>query len=129
MRVLHGAACAVGWQIREGKQVNYIPYREAIKNKVCSHCVDCTEERKCALTGEDRCGVEIHLEKIVQVVRSVKSARLEDYVKALRDRVCSQCKRQNLDGTCQLRNVAECGLDRYFELVVEAIEEVDRPSS
>ena len=106
--------------------MNYDKYRQAIVNRVCSHCIVCAENGKCTLTGEDRCGVEIHLEKIVDVVHSVKSPRLEDYVKVLREKVCKTCKNQNPDGTCQLRSVADCGLDRYFELVVEAIEEVDK---
>ena len=39
------------------------------------------------------------------------------------------CKNQSPDGTCKLRNAADCGLDRYFELIIEAIEEVDASDS
>ncbi|MBI1978181.1 MAG: hypothetical protein HYS55_05460 [Candidatus Omnitrophica bacterium] len=105
--------------------MDYEPYRRAISKKVCGHCIDLAEDGRCTLTGEERCGVELYLEKIVDVVHSIKSTNLADYVQALRKQVCSSCKNQNPDGTCRLRGEADCGLDRYFALVVEAIEEVD----
>jgi hypothetical protein len=100
-------------------------YQEAIRKKVCAHCVDLGEDGKCTLTRDQKCGVELYLDQIVPVVQSVRSDKLEDYVTVLRERVCSQCKNQNKDGKCQLRSNADCGLDRFFELIVEAIEEVD----
>lgn len=106
--------------------MDYEKYREAIHKKVCQHCIDRTEEGICGLTGHDECGVEAHLPKIVRAVQSVQSDSLQDYIDALRKIVCVDCKNKNSDGTCQLRSEADCGLDRYFELVVEAIEEVDQ---
>ena len=105
--------------------MDYERYREAIRRKVCEHCIDLDEKGRCTLTGDERCGVELHLEKIVDVVHSVRSTNLGDYVRVLRERVCASCKNQNPDGTCRLRGEADCGLDRYFALVVEAIEEAD----
>jgi hypothetical protein len=99
-------------------------YRKAVYGKVCSHCIDLGESGKCTLEGDLKCGVELYLEKIIDVVKSVKSDKLDDYVKALREQVCSHCKDQSPDGTCQLREDVDCGLDRYFVLVVEAVEEV-----
>jgi hypothetical protein len=43
----------------------------------------------------------------------------------LRKNVCSECRHQSSDGTCSLRRSLDCGLDRYFPLVIEAIEEVN----
>lgn len=105
--------------------MNYNKYREAIHEKVCKRCIELAEDGVCGLTGHDQCGVELHLPDIVKVVQSVKSLQLKDYVEELRKVVCGKCKNKNMDGTCQLRSDADCGLDRYFELVVEAIEEVD----
>lgn len=101
-------------------------YRAKIREKVCGRCIDCGEDRKCTLTGERDCGVEIHLEKIIHVVRRVKSTSLSDYITALRSEVCDHCDNQKPDGSCLLRRSVDCALDRYLELVVEAIEEVDR---
>lgn len=98
-------------------------YRQAIDEKVCRHCIDLGEDGRCTLTGDQQCGVQIHLEKIVEAVHAVQSRNLEDYVKVLREKVCASCKNQNPDGTCRLRSEADCGLDRYFALIVEAIEE------
>jgi hypothetical protein len=101
-------------------------YREAVRKKVCQHCIDFAKEKdECALTEDERCGVEMFLEKIVEVVHFVHSDKLDDYVVVLRQKVCADCKSQSPDGICTLRTKAACGLDRYFELVVEAIEEVD----
>ena len=105
--------------------LNYEIYRNAIRKKVCQHCIDLSEEGECTLSGDEQCGLELYLTDIVDVVHSVKSDKLEDYVRALREQVCAFCKNQNPDGTCRLRMEADCGLNRYFGLVVEAIEEVD----
>ena len=98
-------------------------YREAIRKKVCERCIDLDENGHCTLTGDRQCGVEIYLDKIVAVVQSVHSEHIQDYMSALRERVCAFCKNQNPDGTCRLRSEADCGLDRYFVLAVEAVEE------
>lgn len=100
-------------------------YRQAIYEKVCRHCIDLGEDGRCTLTEDRQCGAQIHLEKIVEAVHAVHSRNLEDYVKVLREKVCASCKNQNPDGTCRLRSEADCGLDRYFALIVEAIEETD----
>lgn len=100
-------------------------YRQAIRKKVCEYCIDLAENGRCTLTGDQTCGVELYLDQIVKVVHSVKSSNLQDYVRALRKQVCTSCKNQSTDGTCRLRREADCGLDRYFGLIVEAIEEAD----
>ena len=105
--------------------MDYERYRYAIRKKVCERCIDLGEDGRCTLTGDQQCGVELYLDKIIEVVHSIQSPHLQDYVKVLRERVCTSCKNQNPDGTCKLRSKADCGLDRYFALVVLAIEEVD----
>lgn len=101
-------------------------YRRAIHKKVCGHCIDLKEDDTCSLTGDDQCGVETHLPEIVRAVQSIKSERMSDYVAKLREIVCEHCKNQDPNGKCRLRSEADCGLDRYFEFIVEAIEEVDK---
>lgn len=100
-------------------------YRRAIRKRVCAHCIDLGEDGRCTLSGDRQCGVELYLDKIVDVVHAVHSQNLQDYVRVLRERVCADCKNQNPNGTCRLRAEADCGLNRYFALVVEAIEEAD----
>ena len=76
--------------------------RRAVHNKVCERCIELGADGNCTLTGDRRCGVELYLEQVVEVVRSVKSNKVEDYVRVLREKVCSHCKNQRHDGTCQL---------------------------
>ncbi|MBM2841002.1 MAG: hypothetical protein HW412_1530 [Bacteroidetes bacterium] len=55
---------------------------------------------------------------------------MEPYIEALRKNVCADCLHQSPDGTCSFRSNVDCGLDRYFPLIVEAIEELhERQSS
>jgi hypothetical protein len=67
----------------------------------------------------------MHLPLIINAVNRVSSDRVEDYVSELRAIVCTQCMHQSAEGKCGLRTFLECGLDRYFPLVIEAIESVN----
>ena len=114
-------------------------YWEAVQRRVCVKCIDSDGHGNCLLSGEDECGLILHFPKIVETVLSVKSDSLDPYIEALRHNVCSQCpsrfrgtrsrpdivgtdKHQSLDVECMVRNRLDCGLDRYFPMVVEAIE-------
>ena len=114
-------------------------YWEAVQRRVCVKCIDSDGHGNCLLSGEDECGLILHFPKIVETVLSVKSDSLDPYIEALRHNVCSQCpsrfrgtrsppdivwtdKHQSPDGTRMFRSRADCGLDRYFPMVVEAIE-------
>lgn len=100
-------------------------YLLAIRRKVCSRCIDTDEKGNCLLHYDEICAVEEFLPEIIESVRKVKSERVEDYLVELRRNVCEHCKHQAEDGTCIVRNNIDCGLDRYFPLIIEAIEEVD----
>ncbi len=103
-------------------------YIDAIRSNVCSVCLDAVMHGdqfvRCGLPASRKCPVEIYLPQVIDVVESVDSWLIEDYVKLLRERVCTVCK--NSDGDfCALRLQADCALDRYFMLVAEAIQEVN----
>jgi hypothetical protein len=103
-------------------------YWELVSDKVCSKCIDGDGSGNCRLDSVHRCELREQFPKIVETVLSVKSDRMEPYVEALRKNVCAGCSGQSADGTCKIRNELDCGLDRYFELIVEVIEGVS-PSS
>lgn len=105
--------------------MDYEKYKQAVQKKVCGHCLDSNEQGRCTLTSEHECGIMLYFNEIVDVVRSTKSDQMSDYIRILRARVCSHCKNEDPHGLCQFRINTDCGLDRFFELVVEAIEEVD----
>jgi len=100
-------------------------YRHAIQQRVCAKCVDGDRSGNCLLSGGETCGLKTYFPEIVEAVLSVQSGKLDPYVAALRKNVCSECRHQSSDGTCSLRRSLDCGLDRYFPLVIEAIEEVN----
>jgi hypothetical protein len=62
---------------------------------------------------------------IFDLVRSVWSTSMEPYEAALRGSVCNMCVSQSPDGQCVLRDDVDCALDRYFPLIVQAVEELD----
>ena len=100
-------------------------YWQAVQQRVCVKCIDSDPAKRdgnCRLTGEDACGLKYHFPQIVDTVLSVHSDNLEPYVEALRRNVCIFCKHQSSDGKCSFRSNLDCGLDRYFPLIVEAIE-------
>lgn len=99
-------------------------YWQAVSAKVCVKCIDSDGQGNCRLTGIDECGLKFHFPRIIETVLSVKSDRMEPYIEALRRNVCAYCAHQSPDGKCMFRANVDCGLDRYFPLVVEAIEAV-----
>lgn len=105
--------------------INLETYADAVRRKFRMRCINSDEHGNCLLPAGGECELEFHFPKTVETVQSVKSDRMEPYVDALRRNVCANCKHQSSDGKCALRENLECCLDRYFTLVVEAIEEVD----
>jgi hypothetical protein len=100
-------------------------YLKAIKNNICSICVDSTDKGKCTLNKEEICAVEQFLPQIVEVVHKVNSDYIDDYYKSLKDVVCKNCRTQEENGNCFLREDSNCSLDRYFSSIVEIIKKVD----
>jgi hypothetical protein len=104
-------------------------YWDAVRLQVCTHCIDSDRAGGCRLAGPTECSLKRYFPDIVKSVLSVRSESLGPYVKSLRENVCSICQYQSKDGTCLVRTDIDCGLDRYFPLVVESIETVDAESS
>lgn len=100
-------------------------YWQTVCEKICVKCIDGDGYGNCRLTGVEECGLKLHFPKIVETVLSVKSDTMELYIEALRKNVCANCKHQSPEGKCMFRANVDCGLDRYFPLVVEVIEEVN----
>ena len=100
-------------------------YLKAIKQNVCSICVDSNEKGRCTLNENEVCAVELYLPKIINVVHNNENEELTKIYKNLKETVCIECHAQNEDGHCYLREDANCSLDRYFYLIVETIQKVD----
>ena len=103
-------------------------YETAVTDHVCRHCVDFVDDSMCfGKDGKRQCVVIKNLKEIVYIVRLVKADKVDPYVKVLRERVCSHCTNSHDQGeSCEVRKELECCLDRYFPLVLQAIEEAEK---
>lgn len=95
---------------------------EEVSLSVCRVCVDYSHDG-CRLIASGRCALKSHFDEVVAAVESARGEQLAPYISALRDRVCSVCKHQMTEGRCVVRNNVDCALDRYYPLVIDAIEQ------
>lgn len=100
-------------------------YLSAIRQNICSICADSNDLGRCNLTDDEVCALEVYLPQIVEIVHSIDSQNMQDYIDALRKEICSECRTQKDDGYCYLREDVNCSLDRYFPLIVETIQKAD----
>jgi hypothetical protein len=101
----------------------YDMYKDAIRSRVCSVCLDQKDDGACGLDRRT-CALEAHLPAIVEAVLAIESDRMADYEGAVRALVCSDCGLEDDRGRCRVRDRGECALDTYLYLVVEAVEQV-----
>ncbi len=97
-------------------------YWPIIQEKVCRRCIDGDGQGNCRLDLSRVCEIKAYFPRIIEIVKNVKSGEIQDYVIPLRSHVCSECSHQTSDGHCRFRDKVDCALDRYYPLVVEAIE-------
>lgn len=100
------------------------PYWELLHARICHRCIDGDGKGDCRLPATEVCALKAFLPEIITTITKMQSGSYHAYVNALRNQVCSQCDGQRADGTCSKRETLECALDRYYPLVVEAIESV-----
>ena len=94
------------------------PCMAAIRELVCSRCIERPPGGPpCAPLGK-RCGIEVNLERLVEAVHAVDSPAMDSYVDGLHDVVCP---------SCQFRTTSQCPcpLESLLPLAVEAIESVE----
>jgi hypothetical protein len=97
-------------------------YWDSISARVFARCVDEKDGAgNVRLTDEAQCIIKRFLPEIVNIVQTVQSEQLDPYIDALHRDVCAKCEFAKPDGSCEQRERADCCLDRYFPLVVEAI--------
>lgn len=96
---------------------------EAIRLKVCPVCIGQAGDGTCDVSFQETCAIERFLPEIVETAMTVNSEKVDDYIAALRASVCRAC-RPNGELECSARSTADCALDRYFVLIIEAIEEI-----
>jgi len=100
-------------------------YEEAIKRHVCSKCIDFGEDGICHTQDPKGCAIFRFLPELVAISEHLHEPTMESYVQAVREEICTKCRAQTLEGVCELRDKLDCGLDRYLDLVFEAIDEAN----
>jgi len=95
-------------------------YLDAIRQDVCSRCVERPPEGPpCGPLGKP-CGVELHLPELVEAVHQVHSDLIAAYLETNRDKICPTCPYHHHSVFCP------CPMDSLAVLVVQAIEAVDK---
>jgi hypothetical protein len=94
-----------------------------VRNKLCRCCPDRGADGHCGLRRPSECALFRLFPQVVEAVQATNSEKIEDYVNAIRGGVCVLCEEQSGDGSCRKRHEADCTLDAYLLLVVDAIEE------
>ena len=98
---------------------HYDDYMAEIRQQVCTHCIErAPEGPPCAPHGK-RCGIELHLPELVDVVHGVRSERIDPFIDNFHDEICTTCSNKPT-------NQCPCPLDYLLNLAVQAIETVDQ---
>lgn len=93
-------------------------YLDEIRREVCARCVEKPYGGPpCGPLGKS-CGVELHLDELVDSVHRVKSNRIDPYLAHNRGAICEKCA--FLHSSC-----CPCPMDSLAVLLVEAVEAVD----
>jgi hypothetical protein len=100
-------------------------YCDEVMARICRVCVDGDGCGGCRLGRGEGCALREQFPAVLSGVRTVTSTSMEPYEAMLHLRICVQCSSQMTTGECPLRKDLACALDRYFPLVVCAIEEKD----
>lgn len=103
-------------------------YIEAVQRRLCSTCGHAIFNNggkfvRCGLPSFKACPVETYLPQAIAEIEMIKSPWMQDYMIALKQKICHLCNVSNVK-PCDALEQATCFLDRHFVLVGEAIEEV-----
>ena len=94
-----------------------------VRNRICSVCSDRTAAGECGKENPSDCALFRLFPQVAQAIQSVDSNDIHQYIDAIRSNVCSVCREQARDGSCEVRQQVQCAIDAYLLLVVDAIEE------
>lgn len=103
-------------------------YWDAIRRHVCGTCLDQKDDGTCGLTNR-HCAIESHLPRLVEILSSIDSPRMDEYVAAVEGQICATCPEQDSTGRCAKRDHGECALHAYLSQVLVAVEEVNASKS
>ncbi|MCK6457755.1 MAG: hypothetical protein L6Q92_14640 [Phycisphaerae bacterium] len=95
---------------------------DRIRETICRACIYEKSDGGCSLKDPNDCPIISRIDKIIDVVRTIRSDKIDPYVERLREVICSECRMQDENGQCTMRDHADCALDDYFVLIVDLVE-------
>lgn len=99
-------------------EVDLDEYQSELRDQVCDHCVSrLPGAPPCEPKGVG-CGIEQHLEKLIEICRSVDSPLIDPYLDRLRDEICGDCDFVD-------QPVCPCPLKYLLPVAVLAVETVE----
>jgi hypothetical protein len=105
---------------------------QIVRDQICRVCSDRKLDGSCGLEDSRTCALFSLFPQVARAIQATHSDDICDYVRAIREQVCTICQQQAADGSCETRDSVACALDAYLLLIVDAIEEAtgrkfDRP--
>jgi len=94
-----------------------------VRDRICRVCTDRTADGNCGLEDPSSCALFRLFPQVALAVQSTHSDDIRDYIRAIREHVCSVCQDQTADGDCEKRQQVNCSLDAYLLPIIDAIEE------
>ena len=94
-----------------------------VRGKICAVCSDRDDKGGCGLEEPTACALFRLFPQVARAIQATHSDDIRDYIAAIRGEVCSVCRDEEADGTCERREQVRCSLDAYLIPIVEAIEE------
>ena len=96
---------------------------DRLRDKICNVCIYQTADGGCGLRKDLDCPILTRVDPIIEIVKQIDDDRIDPYVEKLRETICADCKMQDTEGNCGMRDHADCALDDYFPMIVEIVEE------
>src|SRR5438105_15705768 len=94
-----------------------------VRERICRVCTDRNMDGSCGFDEPSSCALFRLFPQVARAVQSTSSDDIRDYIRAIREQVCSVCGEQRADGECETRRQVQCSLDAYLLPIIDAIEE------
>ena len=72
-----------------------------VQSTVCRVCTDRNNDGSCGLEDPGSCALFRLFPQVARAIQTTHSDDIRDYVKAIREHVCSICEQQASDGSCE----------------------------
>jgi hypothetical protein len=111
--------------------MNASTLKDRLDAVICPVCTERRDDGSCGLERIDECPIATHLDALLFTAVTVESSRLDDYVGAVRENICTTCRHRALSGDqCEIRSEGHCALDTFLgpalEVVDDFVTEVER---